>query len=88
MSNDGRCANLIAGDNIPMTDSSLRNITRELQMTVSNQYPRHSKSKVDGKASNPHQILHKVDEHYISVNPHLISVYYYADNMYFISMSL
>jgi hypothetical protein len=28
--NDGRCANLITGDNVPMTVSSLRNITHEL----------------------------------------------------------
>jgi hypothetical protein len=45
-------------------------------MTLSDQYPRHNKSKVDEKAPNPRQILHKVDEHYDSENPHLVSVYF------------
>jgi hypothetical protein len=75
-SNDGRCANLIVGDNVPMTDGSIKNITSELHKTVSDQYPRHSKSKVDGRVSNPRQILHKVDEHYVSMNSHLVSVYF------------
>jgi hypothetical protein len=88
MSNDGQCANLIVGDNIPMIDISVRNTTRELQMTISDQYPRHNKSKVDGKASNPCQILHKVDKHYVSVNPHLFRIYFCAYDPYFISTSL
>jgi hypothetical protein len=57
-------------------------------MTVQYPYARHSKSKVEGKAPNPRQILHKVDKHYVSTNPHLVSVYFCAADPYFISMSL
>jgi hypothetical protein len=71
-----------------MTDGSLKNITCELYITVLDQYPRHNKSKVDGKAHNPCRILHKVDTHYDYVKPHLISVYFCGDDPYFITTSL
>jgi hypothetical protein len=57
-------------------------------MIVLDQYPHHNKSKVDGKALNPRKILHKVNEYYDSANPHLVSVYFCADDLYFISISL